>query len=163
MTHMKHMTSVELMELLEEKQILHFLLSAEGADVSRPPLCTSVWAAGGHCDFLLLLRLLVCNRHRVWWMTSGFAYHSALCCYTQSLTPHTQHLQTLRTALWSGVCRGRFRTIFKVMTRPPCFHGFHFSSVAPWRSLSSKNALSRLTDTSFQLSAECILPPTFEP
>lgn len=84
-----------------------------------------------------------------------------LCLSLHSLLLHTvtQHLQRLGTALWSDVCRGRFRTIFKVMTRPLCFHGCHFSSVAPWRSLSSKKALSRLTDT----SSSCLQSASFLP
>ena len=144
------------MELLEEKQFLHFFFLRLGGQMFHVPHCAHL---SGLQVAIVALRLLVCYRHRVWWMTSGFAYHSALCCYTQSHTPFTQHLQTPRTALWSDVCRGRFRTIFKVMTRPLCFHGCHFSSVAPWRSLSSKKALSRLTDT----SSSCLQSASFLP
>lgn len=147
------------MELLEEKQILH---------VFFPRL-------GGRCFTSPTVHICLVCRRPLWlsvvpqtacllqtscvMVTSDFAYHVALCCYTQSHTLYTQHLQRPRTALWSDVCRGRFGTIFKVMTRPLCFHGCHFSSVAPWRSLSSKKALSRLTDT----SSSCLQSASFLP
>lgn len=143
------------MELLEEKQILH---------VFFPRL-------GGRCFTSPTVHICLVCRRPLWLsvvpqtacllQTSCVMDDLGLCLSLRSLLLHTvtQHLQRLGTALWSDVCRGRFGTIFKVMTRPLCFHGCHFSSVAPWRSLSSKKALSRLTDT----SPSCLQSASFLP